>query len=133
MILYADGGTIGQNGISSTGIYWSVYDEISNKIIVNQKTDKTGTYTTNNEAEYFAFIECLTIIEKSNMNNVVIRMDSKLIVSQITGAWRVKNRGLKALFEQAHSKLKFLESDGCGCKIKVEWVPRVELLKRLNH
>jgi probable phosphoglycerate mutase len=130
-ILYADGGTLGQNGKTFAGIYWSVYDENHSRPVVAKRISETGNFTTNNEAEYLAFVECLSFLKEHQHKQATIRMDSQLVVSQVTGKWKVKNKRLVYLYEQAIKKMNDMLRQ--GYKIKLEWVPRSELVKRLGH
>lgn len=87
--LYADGGSRGNPGPSSSG--YVILDEEDNIIV-----DK-GVYlgvTTNNQAEYTALKlgleHCLTI----NANQVDVFMDSLLVINQMLGIFKVRNRDL---------------------------------------
>ena len=99
-ILYTDGGARGNPGPAATGIV--IYDNAGNEI---------GTFSsflgkaTNNQAEYQAIILGLGQIQKI-INDVSLvaetkvdaRLDSELIVKQLSGEYKVKNKDLKPLF-----------------------------------
>lgn len=84
---------------------------------------------TNNEAEYMALIEALKMIsERSDgLDRIAtvdeklwIRSDSKLVVSQVKGEWKVKEPRLLELNDRAKEALQKLGS------VRLEWVPRRE-------
>ena len=82
---------------------------------------------TNNEAEYYALLEALELIaEKAvgkvpgNIGEALVRSDSKLVVNQVNGEWRVEDEKLIELSEKARDLIKNLGS------VRLEWVPRDE-------
>ena len=82
---------------------------------------------TNNEAEYYALLKALELIaEKTtgkvpvNIGEALVRSDSKLVVNQVNGEWRVEDEKLIELSEKARDLIKDLGS------IRLEWVPRDE-------
>jgi len=82
---------------------------------------------TNNEAEYYALLKTLELIaEKTtrkvpgNIGEALVRSDSKLVVNQVNGEWRVEDEKLIELSEKARDLIKDLGS------IRLEWVPRDE-------
>ncbi len=98
LFCYIDGSCIGNPGDAGFGI------------IVKDETDTIlemyGNYigeATNNIAEYQALISCLELIEKYNMDTVVIYSDSQLVVNQIKGLYKVKKEHLKKLFDKVQN------------------------------
>jgi len=84
---------------------------------------------TNNEAEYYALLKALALIEErlgekttgriqSDAGEVLIRSDSQLVVNQVNGEWRVEDSKLVELSDQAKDSIRKLGS------IRLEWVPR---------
>lgn len=61
---------------------------------------------TNNQAEYHALIDGLKAIADWKPDTLEVYLDSKLVVEQVNGKWRVKEPGLKELHEQALELLK---------------------------
>lgn len=87
--LFADGGSRGNPGPSASGFV--VLDEEDN-ILVDQ-----GVYlgiTTNNQAEYTALRLGLEECRKMGVREVQVYMDSLLVVNQMKGIFKVKNRDL---------------------------------------
>ena len=104
--LYTDGGARGNPGPAATGVV--VYDTAGREL------GHFSTYlgrATNNQAEYQALILGLGRVQKlvgdaHRLGEVIVTvlMDSELIVRQLTGEYRVKNRELKPL----HAKVEEL-------------------------
>ncbi len=87
--IYADGGSRGNPGPSASG--YVIFDE-DEKIIVDE-----GVYlgvTTNNQAEYTALKLALENCLKLGAREVDVFMDSLLVVNQMKGIFKVKNRDL---------------------------------------
>ncbi len=57
--------------------------------------------TTNNIAEYTAVVRALEHVARLGARRVVLLSDSELIVNQMTGKYKVKNEGLRPLYEEA--------------------------------
>ena len=72
---------------------------------------------TNNELEYLAVLYALGYVrDKYKGKNITIYSDSKLIVNQLTGKWRVTTPSLKPLWQKCTNMLTK--------KIKIIWTPR---------
>jgi len=89
VIVYADGGSRGNPGPSASGFI--IMDENENVLV-----DK-GVYlgiTTNNQAEYQALKFALEEAQRMQVREVMVHMDSLLVVNQMKGVFKVKNRDL---------------------------------------
>ena len=98
--LFTDGGSRGNPGKAAAGIV--LYDD-NGKVI-----DTKGMYlgvTTNNIAEYKGIILGLETAIKNNIKKIDCFMDSELIIKQLNGQYKVKNQGLRELYNQVN-KLK---------------------------
>ena len=87
--LYADGGSRGNPGPSASG--YVLLDSQDNII------EKSGVYlgiTTNNQAEYHALKVGLEQAQKLGVRTVHVFMDSLLVVNQMKGVFKVRNRDL---------------------------------------
>ncbi len=87
--LYADGGSRGNPGPSSSGyVLLDMKDEI---------LEDKGVYlgiTTNNQAEYTALKLGLESARQRGVEEVEVYMDSLLVVNQMKGIFKVRNRDL---------------------------------------
>lgn len=94
--VYTDGGARGNPGPSAIGV--CITDSNSKEVAGFGK--KIGV-ATNNVAEYTAVIEALSWIIKNKKNlkiaEIFFFLDSKLVCSQITGIFRVKDANLRNL------------------------------------
>ena len=87
--LYADGGSRGNPGPSASGF---VLLDLEDKILFDE-----GVYlgvTTNNQAEYTALKLGLEAAKVRHVKEVDVYMDSLLVVNQMRGIYKVRNRDL---------------------------------------
>ena len=92
--MYADGGSRGNPGPSASGY---VLLDMDDTVIF-----KSGVYlglTTNNQAEYQALRYGLEQAKKLQAQEVHVYMDSLLVVNQMKGIFKVKNRDLWPIHE----------------------------------
>jgi ribonuclease HI len=75
-----------------------------------------------NEAEWNACIWGLRAAISLKATKVLVRSDSKLVVNQIQGEWKVKQPHLQILHQEAHGIASKLRKAGGGLVVK--WVPR---------
>lgn len=93
--LYADGGARGNPGPAGAGAV--VFDALGKRVV--EVADYLGV-ATNNVAEYEAVIRGLTKLaevfpeEHLKMSTLTIRMDSKLVIEQLKGAYKVRHPNL---------------------------------------
>jgi ribonuclease HI len=87
--LYADGGSRGNPGPSASGY---VLLDMDRNVLVDK-----GIYlgiTTNNQAEYQALKFALEEAQRMHVRSVDVYMDSLLVINQMKGIFKVKNRDL---------------------------------------
>ena len=105
--LYADGGSRGNPGPAASGAV--LYGDDGEVI------EEIGTFlgvTTNNVAEWTALLEGLKAALARGVDDIAVRMDSELVVKQLSGAYRVKHPGLIPLHAEAKTLLrKFAHTD----------------------
>jgi ribonuclease HI len=73
---------------------------------------------TNNRAEYLSLIELLKLSVRHSVDRMVICGDSKLVVSSMSYAWKLKNHQLRLLIKEARDlsdQIKY---------IRWAWIPR---------
>ncbi|HTJ25108.1 MAG TPA: ribonuclease HI family protein [Candidatus Limnocylindria bacterium] len=113
--LFADGGSRGNPGPAASGAVLfgedgSVLREIGSFLGV----------ATNNVAEWTALLEGLAAALELGVDELAVRMDSELVVKQLSGAYRVKHPGLIPLHAQAKGLLRKFK------RVEVKHVPRKE-------
>lgn len=115
--IYCDGGSRGNPGPSAIGIYIPQLSKEYSKYLGKK---------TNNEAEYSAVIFALKKIkqligkEKTKVIEIEIKADSELLVKQLNGEYKIKEKNLIPFFiEIWNLKIDF-------SKIKFTHIPREE-------
>jgi ribonuclease HI len=66
--------------------------------------------TTNNVAEYTAVVRALEHARQLGARRVAVLSDSELMVNQMTGRYKVKNEGLRPLYEKARALTDHFDS-----------------------
>lgn len=119
--LFCDGGSRSNPGLSGLGIAGYHMDVDGSQTCIFEK----GVFLencSNNFAEYLALIQGLNFALESDYKNVEFYSDSKLIVEQVNGRWKVKSNDLKELATSAIARVQ--EMRRSGCQVTVTWVPR---------
>lgn len=123
-----DGGSKGNPGKA-----YGSYDIERNGELYDRKIEmQYGDNMTNNQAEYISLIRALkAIVENPHVDaakaHLVIRGDSKLVISQITGVWKVKNANMQPLWAEAGGLLTEVGS------WEAIWHDRSNSVKKLGH
>jgi probable phosphoglycerate mutase len=116
LIVEADGGSRGNPGIAGAGSI--VIDPATGEILA-----EIGTYVgiaSNNVAEYHGLISGIRKALEIDPNaNLHVRMDSKLVVEQMSGRWKIKHPAMADLAAEARGLLT-------GTPVSFEWMPRAE-------
>ncbi len=113
LIVEADGGSRGNPGPAAYGAL--VCDATTDEVLLSEGL-AIGR-ATNNVAEYRGLIAGLEMAREIDPGaRVEIRMDSKLVIEQMAGRWKIKHPDMKPLAMQA-SKLRPVEAVWT-------WVPR---------
>jgi ribonuclease HI len=103
--LHTDGGARGNPGPAGIGAV--LIDESGE--VVGEVAEAIGI-ATNNVAEYRALIAGLELALAKGIMELEVFMDSELVISQVQGKWKIKNKGLQPLALKASSLLKQFES-----------------------
>jgi ribonuclease HI len=111
LVAYTDGACSGNPGRMGIGIV--VY---RNGKKIGEVSESIGDGT-NNIAEYTAIIRAIEFARLQEERELHIRTDSELVVKQLTGKYRIKDKKLKLLYGQI-----FCLSE--GMKIIYEHIPR---------
>jgi probable phosphoglycerate mutase len=114
VIVEADGGARGNPGPAG---YGAVVREAATGEVLLERYDSIGV-ATNNVAEYSGLVAGLTAAAELGAVDVEVRMDSKLVVEQMSGRWQIKHPGLRPLAAEAAGVAGRFES------VRYTWVPR---------
>ncbi|MCB1199943.1 MAG: ribonuclease HI family protein [Leptospiraceae bacterium] len=98
LIAYTDGACRGNPGESAIGVI--VFDAEDLQKPVLQLSESIGVMT-NNQAEYISLIKLLENTANMQYSSMTIKMDSQLVVEQMNGRYKVKNKNLLPLFTKA--------------------------------
>jgi ribonuclease HI len=112
LFVYSDGGARGNPGPAAIGVV--VVDE-EGKIIAGYK-ESIGIKT-NNQAEYLAMIKAFEIAGKYS-RKAHFQSDSELIIKQLLGEYKIRNKELLELFKIVEEKEKKFE------EVSYQHVPR---------
>ncbi len=93
LTIYTDGGARGNPGPAGIGV--AIYDD-AKKLVATVK-EYIGE-ATNNQAEYRAVIAALAKAKAIGGTELRFYLDSELVVKQLTGEYKVKDKELGALF-----------------------------------
>jgi broad specificity phosphatase PhoE/ribonuclease HI len=110
----ADGGSRGNPGPAG---YGAVVKEAATGEVLLERAESLGI-ATNNVAEYSGLIAGLQAAAELGAAHVDVRMDSKLVVEQMSGRWQIKNPGLRPLAAEAAKLVRTFES------VSFDWIPR---------
>ncbi|GGQ78937.1 bifunctional RNase H/acid phosphatase [Couchioplanes azureus] len=114
VVVEADGGSRGNPGPAGYGAV--VRDPGSGDVLL-ERAGALGA-TTNNVAEYSGLIAGLRAAAELGATRVDVRMDSKLVVEQMSGRWQIKNPGLRPLAAEAARLVNGFAS------VTFDWIPR---------
>jgi probable phosphoglycerate mutase len=118
LVIEADGGSRGNPGSAGYGAV--VCDAASGEVLA-ELSEGIGL-ATNNVAEYQGLIAGLrAAVELSGESGEVeVRMDSKLVVEQMSGRWKVKHPAMQPLALEAGRLVRQLGS------VRFTWIPRAQ-------
>jgi len=113
VVVEADGGSRGNPGNAA---YGAVLKDADTGEVIAERAERIGV-ATNNVAEYRGLIAGLELYaEHADGADLEVRMDSKLVVEQMSGNWRIKHPAMKPLAMQANRLAPF--------GTVFTWVPR---------
>src|SRR6201997_5959446 len=114
VIVEADGGSRGNPGPAGFGsVVWSE----DHSTLLAEIKEAIGT-ATNNVAEYRGLVAGLTEAARLGATEVEARLDSKLVVEQMSGRWKVKHPDIAGLHSEARNLVAGFE------RVSFIWVPR---------
>ncbi len=116
LIVEADGGSRGNPGIAAGGAV--VIDAHTGEVLA-----EVGIYVghaTNNVAEYNGMLAGIRrALDIDPTAELHIRMDSKLVVEQMSGRWKIKHPDMAVLATEARKVLG-------STPARFEWIPRAD-------
>ena len=114
-IVHADGASRGNPGAAAAGAV--ILDADSGSVIA--EIGALCGIASNNVAEYRGLIEALRLLRSWQATEpVLVKMDSKLVVEQMSGNWKVKHPDMRELVKTAHAIIQE------GLDVEFQWVPR---------
>ena len=116
LIVEADGGSRGNPGPAG---YGAVVRDVETGEVLAERAAGIGR-ATNNVAEYGGLVAGLTAALELGPADVEVRMDSKLVVEQMSGRWKVKHPAMKPLQAQAAALAARLPA------VRFTWIPRAQ-------
>ena len=115
LLVEADGGSRGNPGLAG---YGAVVRDASTGEVLAEVSEGIG-HATNNVAEYSGLVAGLrAAVRLAPGADTEIRMDSKLVVEQMSGRWRIKHPDLRPLASAASQEARRLG------RVTYQWVPR---------
>ena len=116
LIVEADGGSRGNPGPAGYGAV--VLDAVTGEVLA-ERAAGIGR-ATNNVAEYGGLIAGLQAALELDPAELEVRMDSKLVVEQMSGRWQVKHPAMKPLAAEASTLVRRLP------RVRFSWIPRAQ-------
>ena len=83
-----------------------------------------GSTMSNNVAEYAGVLQVLKYLAPRLPGRVTIHGDSKLVINQLNGKWRIRNGLYRSIAVEAKELLAYLK--GLGWQITCCWIPRTQ-------
>ena len=117
LVIFADGGSRGNPGIAGSGT--AVYNADRSQLL-KEIAYVVGRKSTNNVAEYHGLLRGLEAAVAMGADEVEFYMDSKLVVEQINGRWKIKHPDMQKLAIEARGLLNQIGS------FSLQWVPRAK-------
>ncbi len=96
LIIHCDGASRNNPGNASIGVV--IFD---NKMNILKKYKECLGKATNNVAEYMSLIAGLKLAYEFTHDEVLVFMDSELVIKQMKGFYKIKNNTLKVLYSEA--------------------------------
>ena len=116
VVVEADGGSRGNPGPAG---YGAVVFTSDRSTVLAERRSALGV-ATNNVAEYRGLIAGLTAAADVGAREVEVRMDSKLVVEQMSGRWKVKHPDMIPLNKEAAEVARGFD------RVTYTWIPRAE-------
>jgi probable phosphoglycerate mutase len=117
----ADGGSRGNPGVAG---YGALVRDGDTGALLAERAEPLGRVS-NNVAEYrglIAGLEAAAALDPAA--DVLVRLDSKLVVEQMSGRWKIRHEDMRRLALRARDLAAAIV--GAGGSVRYEWIPRAE-------
>jgi probable phosphoglycerate mutase len=114
VIVEADGGSRGNPGPAG---YGAVVFADDGRTVLAERKEALGIVS-NNVAEYRGLIAGLEAASELGATDVAVRMDSKLVVEQMSGRWQIKHADMRTLARRASELRRAFTA------VTFDWIPR---------
>lgn len=123
LVVEADGGSRGNPGVAG---YGALVREAPDGAVLSERAAPLGK-ASNNVAEYSGLIAGLEAAirigdRRDEPIDVLVRMDSKLVIEQMAGRWKIKHEDMRRLALEATELCRAIRSGGGS--VRFEWIPR---------
>lgn len=119
LIVEADGGSRGNPGVAG---YGALVRDAETGALLAERAEPLGR-ASNNVAEYrglIAGLQAVLVIDPGA--DVEARMDSKLVVEQMSGRWKIKHEDMKRLALETRDVAADISA--AGGSVSYKWIPR---------
>ena len=121
LVVEADGGSRGNPGVAG---YGALVRDAATQALLWEGAAPLGK-ASNNVAEYSGLIAGLRAARRIDPGaDIEVRMDSKLVVEQMAGRWKIKHQDMQRLALEARDELAELSQRGGS--VRFTWIPREE-------
>jgi len=115
-------GPINPGGTATYGIM--IKDQDGTILVWEHGLIGKGSTMSNNVAEYAGVLQVLKYLAPRLPGQVTIHGDSKLVINQLNGKWRVRKGLYLSIAIEAKALLAYLH--GLGWQINLCWIPRTQ-------
>jgi ribonuclease HI len=115
LIAHTDGASRGNPGPAACAVI--VTDGDGDELL--RRARRLGVVT-NNVAEYHGVRLALELLRELGADDVVVKLDSELVVKQLNNEFKVKHPSLKPLFEQARELMREFSA------VEIQYIPRAQ-------
>ena len=121
--IFCDGGSLNNQSAKDRSAY------LSYKVNDDIYREKDLGKLTNNEAEYRSLISSLNFLLDNRLQNneVIINMDSALVVNQVNGNWKIKSPSLIKLNKVSKNLVDKFP------KLILQWIDNLKMKQVLGH
>ncbi|CAN5574288.1 bifunctional RNase H/acid phosphatase [soil metagenome] len=121
LVLEADGGSRGNPGVAG---YGALIRDRNDGTLLAQRAAPLGK-ASNNVAEYsglIAGLQAVIDLDLAGDVDLLARMDSKLVIEQMAGRWKIKHADMRRLALEAQDLVRQITRS--GGRVHFEWIPR---------